>query len=35
MKKILLLLPALLVGMLAWAQGNFGNIPQEVDYRDA
>ena len=21
--------------MLAWAQGSFGNIPQEVDYRDA
>ena len=35
MKKILLLLPALLVSMLAWAQGSFGNIPMTVDYRDA
>ncbi len=35
MKKILLLLSALLAGMLAWAQGSFGNLPPEVDHRDA
>ena len=35
MKKLLLLLLTLQVGLCGWAQGNFGNIPKTVDYRDA